>query len=86
MNVINDHYEKWNRFAPLALLIVGIGVSIIGDATIGKARGKRGWVLKGTLGLIVLNAGLSIFGEAVKSRALYEAELNARLKDQKLNL
>jgi hypothetical protein len=82
----NDHYEKWNRFAPLALLIVGIGVSIIGDATIGKAKGRRGWVLKGTLGLIVLNAGLAIFGEAVKSRALYEAELNARLNGQKLDL
>jgi len=83
---MNDHYEKWNRFAPLALLIVGVGVSIIGDATIGKARGRRGWVLKGTLGLIVLNAGLALFGEAVKSRALYEADLKARLEGQTLNL
>jgi len=83
---MNDHYEKWNRYSPLAMLIIGVGMSLIGDATITKARGRRGWVLKGTLGLIVFNAGLAVLGEAIKSRALYESDLNARLGGQRLDL
>lgn len=70
----NEHYEKWNQFSPLGLLLTGLGLSIIGDATLSKHEGK-GWVLKGTLGLIVFNAGLAIFGEAIKARALYEKDL-----------
>ncbi len=69
------HYDKWNQFAPLGLLLTGLGLSIIGDATLSKHKGKA-WVLKGTLGLIVFNAGLAIFGEAVKARALYEKDLH----------
>lgn len=80
---MNDHYDKWNRFSPLGLIVLGIGMSVIGDATITKARGKPGWVLKGTLGLVLFNAGLSIFAEAVKSRTLYEAELQQRLDPRK---
>jgi hypothetical protein len=75
---MDEHFEKWNRYSPLGLLVLGFGMSLIGDATITKAQGRKGWILKGTLGLIVFNAGLAIFSEAVKSRALYEAELNAK--------
>jgi len=73
--MLNDHYEKWNVFSPLGLLIIGLGISLIGEAIICKANGQR-WFLKGTLGLIIFNTGIAIFGEAVKSRALYENELN----------
>lgn len=83
---MNDHYEKWNRYAPFSLILLGFGMSLIGDATITKARRQRGWILKGTLGLIVFNAGLAIFGEAVKSRTLYETDLNARLNGRTLDL
>lgn len=68
-------YDKWNKLAPLGLLIIGLGLSVTGDAMISKAKG-RGWFLKGTLGLIVFNAGIAVFGEAIKTRSLYEAELN----------
>lgn len=71
---MDDHYRTWQRFAPLGLLLVGTGTSVIADATVRKAAGARGaaWVLEGTVGLVVLNAGLSVFGEAVKRRALYD--------------
>lgn len=83
---MNDYYDKWNRYSPLGLVVLGLGMSLIGDATLTKAQGRRGWISKGTLGLILFNAGLAIFGEAVKSRTLYEADLNARLHGQKLDL
>jgi hypothetical protein len=72
--MLEQLYDKWNKLAPLGLLIIGFGLSLTGDAMISKARG-RGWFLKGTIGLIVFNAGIAVFGEAIKNRALYEAEL-----------
>lgn len=78
--MLNETYERWNRFSPLGLLLIGLGLSIIGDAALSKGRGG-GWFLKGTLGLIITNAGIAIFGEAIKNRALYEAELNRLRKD-----
>lgn len=72
--MLNEYHEKWNRLSPLGLLIIGVGLSLTGDAIISKANGK-GWFFKGTLGLILFNAGVAIFGEAIKSRALYESEL-----------
>lgn len=76
---MNEHYEKWNFLSPLGLLLMGFGLSLVGNAVIAKAKG-RGWFFKGTLALIVFNAGAAIFGEAVKARALYEFELN-KLRD-----
>jgi hypothetical protein len=68
------HYRAWKRLAPLGLLGVGFGASLLGHATIKKFRSPRswGWVVAGTLSLIALNAGLSMFGDAVKHRTLYE--------------
>jgi hypothetical protein len=73
---VNESYQQWNFLAPLGLLFTGMGLSIIGHASIAKSKGK-GWFFKGTLGLIIFNAGLSIFGEAVKKRTQYEARLEA---------
>ncbi len=70
----NEHYDKWNLFSAVGMLIIGLGLSVIGDATFSKVNGKP-WILKGTIGLILFNAGIAIFGDAVKSRALYEWEL-----------
>jgi len=69
-----EHYNKWNLFSPIGLLVIGLGLSVIGDATYAKVKGKP-WILKGTIGLILFNAGVAFFGEAVKARALYEWEL-----------
>lgn len=70
---MQKHYDKWKVFSPLGLLLIGFGLSVVGDATASKINGKS-WVAKGTIGLILFNAGMSIFGEAIKSRTLYESE------------
>jgi hypothetical protein len=72
---MEEHFETWSRFSVPGLILTGLGLSVIGQATIRKATG-RGWFLQGTLGLILFNAGLALFGEAVKARALYEVELD----------
>lgn len=73
----DSHYRTWKRLAPLGLLGVGFGASLLGYATNLKSdRSTRTltWVAAGTASLIVLNAGLSMFGDAVKHRTLYEIE------------
>ena len=78
--MLNEHYEKWNSFSVIGLVIIGLGLSLTGDAIVSKSKGK-GWFIKGTLGLIVVNAGIAIFGEAIKARALYEWELEKLRKE-----
>jgi hypothetical protein len=67
-------YTKWKLFAPLGLILTGLGVSLIGDAILVKAGGAVlwQWFLYGTVGLAVFNAGICVFGEAVKCRMRYE--------------
>lgn len=74
---MNPHYEKWDELAPRGLVLIGLGVSITGEAIAAKARGKGflKWFIKGVIGLVVLNAGVAIFGESVKQRVLYELDV-----------
>jgi hypothetical protein len=69
-----EHYQKWKRLAPLGLVTVGFGASLVGQSTILKSETRSAWkwVALGTVSLAVLNAGLCLFGDAVKHRALYE--------------
>lgn len=78
--MLNENYEKWNAFSLIGLVIIGLGLSLTGDAIASKSKGKS-WFVKGTIGLIVFNAGIAIFGEAVKARALYEWELEKLRKE-----
>ena len=67
------HVRAWARLAPAGLTAVGFGASLLGEATLRKGRGEA-YVLYGTAALTVFNAGLCLFGEAVKHRALADAE------------
>lgn len=72
---MNRHFTIWLWEAPLGLLLVGFGLSLLGHAAIVKARegeAARKWFLLGTLALISVGAGLSVFGDAIKHRVLYE--------------
>jgi len=67
----DDHYRRWRLLAPLGLLAVGAGLSVVGEATLRKHRGDR-WMLWGTAGLVLTNAGLAMLGDGVKHRALFD--------------
>lgn len=76
---MNKHYEKWDEFAPRSLMLIGLGMSFIGNAIQARTEGRGffSWFLRGTLGLVALNSGISMFGEAVKERTLYELDVKA---------
>ena len=57
----------WLFYSVFGLLLVGAGVSIVGEAVIRKAA-EEPWFLMGTLGLVVLNSGVSVFGQAIVYR------------------
>ncbi len=75
----NEHYAAWSRMAPRGLALIGLGLSITGDAIVARATGRPflRWFAAGTLGLIVVNWGVSVFGEAVKQRVLFEQSVTA---------
>lgn len=72
---MNKPLRKWLIFAPIGLALIGLGVSVTGDAATRKAKGRRfrEWFPQGTLGLIILNSGIAVFGEAVKYSTLRES-------------
>lgn len=72
---MHNHLRKWLIFSPVGLALIGLGLSIVGDAATRKAKGQRlrEWFPQGTLGLILLNSGIALFGEAVKHSTLRES-------------
>jgi hypothetical protein len=75
----DSHYDSWKRQAPIGLLAVGFGASLLGHATLKKGEGSSAWtwVALGTASLASIGAGLSLFGDAVKHRTLHELERDA---------
>lgn len=67
--------QRWFLLAPLGLTLVGLGLSITGQAMAlrSQRRGFWRWFSLGTLGLIVLNSGISVFGDAVKRKAVQDS-------------
>jgi hypothetical protein len=74
---MNEHYERWDDLAPRGMMLIGLGLSLTGEAISAKSRGKGflRWFLLGALGLIVVNSGVAVLGEAVKHRVLYELDI-----------
>lgn len=64
--------KKWLTYAVVGFLIMGLGVSMIGDAIVMKMGGNGlwGWFLYGSLALATFFAGLSVFGQAVVFKTL----------------
>lgn len=80
-DIMNEHYEKWDTLAPRGLALIGLGLSLTGQAISMKTNGRPfwRWFLLGMVGLITVNSGVSVFGDAVKHRALYEVRLSENI-------
>lgn len=63
----NSLKRKWLKFAVGGILLMGFGLSLLGEAGILKMSGSAfvNWFGLGTLALAVFFAGLSLFGQAV---------------------
>jgi hypothetical protein len=59
--------RRWLVFSIGGLILIGAGVSIVGEAIIRKGAGAP-WFLMGTAGLVVLNSGVSFVGQGVIER------------------
>lgn len=81
---MNEHYQKWDELAPRGMLTLGFGLTMLGEAIIGRSKGRSFlvWFFKGTIALVAINAGLAMFGESVKHRTLYEIEVKKMQEEQ----
>lgn len=59
--------KKWLIYSVSGILLMGFGLSVLGESTISKYSGEPFfyWFLTGTGGLVLIFSGLSIFGQGV---------------------
>ena len=58
---------KWLIFSISGLILIGFGLSLLGEAIILKYE-KKPFFWLGTFALIIVNAGLCFFGSAIRYR------------------
>lgn len=68
--------RKWLTYAVAGILLMGFGLSLLGESTIMKFSGEGflSWFGLGTLALSFIFAGLSIFGQAVVYKSILDRE------------
>ncbi len=68
--IMNKLKRNWLIYSASGLALVGLGLSLMGEALILKYEdtGFSTWFWMGTLALVVVNSGLAIFGKAVTLR------------------
>ena len=52
-------------YSVVSLLVIGLGLSLLGEAIISKWNNSSNWVWLGTLALVFCNTGFSLLGRAV---------------------
>jgi uncharacterized membrane protein HdeD (DUF308 family) len=55
---------RWWLYSVGGLLLIGAGLSILGEAIIAKSRGEA-WFLVGTLAITLVNTGICLVAGAV---------------------
>lgn len=73
-NKVNQLRKRWFRLGTTSVLLIGFGVSLVGEAIIMKSNEVNWleWAAMGTFALVVLNAGLCVLGESVVCRSRWE--------------
>ena len=57
--------KKWWIYSVTGLLLLGFGLSLLGEAIIYKINNDFNWFYWGTTALIVFNSGIALVGEAI---------------------
>lgn len=57
--------KKWWLYSVLGLLLLGFGLSLLGEAIIYKSQNDYKWFYWGTAALIVFNSGVALVGRAI---------------------
>lgn len=82
MSKISRLKKKWLYNAVGGILLMGFGLSLLGDSVISKSENEDfyDWFFLGTIALIVFFAGLSLFGNAVNLRTQIDFYKNRKIK------
>lgn len=65
-----QYFAYWLVFAISGLVLVGLGLSLFGEAVIAKFE-QRNWFWLGTLSLVVVNSGIALVGQSIIYRIRY---------------
>lgn len=67
MNSVKDNKTKitWLIYSITGLLLLGLGLSLLGEAIIFKMEKDIKWFYWGTLSLVVFNSGICFVAEAI---------------------
>ena len=57
--------KKWWIYSISGLLLLGFGLSLLGEASIYKFQDDFNWFYWGTAALVVFNSGIALVGEAI---------------------
>jgi len=57
--------KKWLIYSVTGLLLLGFGLSLLGEAIIYKINNDFNWFYWGTTALVVFNSGIALVGEAI---------------------
>ena len=52
-------------YSVVSLSVIGLGLSLLGEAIISKWNNSSNWLWLGTVALVVCNTGFSLLGRAV---------------------
>jgi hypothetical protein len=61
--------RKWYFFSIVGLLLIGFGLSLLGEAIIYKIDQDFSWFYCGTAALVVFNTGICLVAEAILLRS-----------------
>mgnify|MGYP001791500631 FL=1 len=67
------YFIYWLAFAVGGLVLIGLGLSLFGEALIAKYE-QQSWFWLGTISLIIVNSGISLVGQSVVYRIKYIRE------------
>lgn len=65
---------RWLLYSVVGLLLLGFGLSLLGEAIIKKWERDSYWVLWGILALVTTNSGVCLIGQAVIEKIKWERE------------
>tara|TARA_B110000046_G_scaffold7325_1_gene7690 strand:- start:221 stop:436 length:216 start_codon:yes stop_codon:yes gene_type:complete len=57
--------KKWWIYSISGLLLLGLGLSLLGEAIIYKFQDDFNWFYWGTAALVVFNSGVALVGDAI---------------------
>jgi hypothetical protein len=67
------YFTYWLAFAVVGLVLIGLGLSLFGEAIIAKYE-QESWFWLGTGSLVIINSGISLVGQSVVYRLKYIRE------------